>query len=143
MKIGIRTPSIDKKVKARTTGRVKRAAKGTINPFYGRAGMGYIKDPERAIKNKIYHKVTVDPLDLVKDAVSDPGERKSDPVQIEQPERQGSTIFTLLCFTYIISFIYTLVKLALYRQLPVVAVIIFIVSFTAVVILRRKYAKTK
>lgn len=138
MKIGIRTPSIEKKVKARTTGRVKRAAKGAINPFYGKAGMGYIKDPERAIKNKIYHKVTVDPLDLVKDAVSDPGERERDPVQIEQPERQRSALFTILCFTYIISFVYALAKLLLYRQLSVVAFIIFIVSFTAVVILRKK-----
>ena len=64
MKIGIRKPSVKKRVKARTTGKVKRKVKSSINPFYGKKGMGYIKDPERAIKNKIYHKVTVDPIEM-------------------------------------------------------------------------------
>lgn len=68
MKVGLRTPSPTRSVKARTTGRVKRAAKKSINPFYGHKGMGYLKDPERAVKNKIYHKVTVDPLKPLKDA---------------------------------------------------------------------------
>lgn len=67
MKIGIRTPSPTKSIKARTTGRIKRAAKRSINPFYGRKGMGYFKDPKRAIKNKVYHKFTADPLDKMKD----------------------------------------------------------------------------
>ena len=66
MKIGIRKPSPERSIKARTTGRVKRKVKGSINPFYGKKGMGYIKDPERAIKNKIYHKVTIDPLEGLK-----------------------------------------------------------------------------
>ena len=66
MKIGIRTPSPTKSVKARTTGRVKRTVKRSYNPFYGIKGIGYLKDPERAVKNKIYHKVTVDPLKPIK-----------------------------------------------------------------------------
>ena len=36
MKFGIRTPSIKRSIKARTTGRVKRAVKKTVNPFYGK-----------------------------------------------------------------------------------------------------------
>lgn len=58
MKIGLRKPSIKKSLKARTTGKLKRKIKKTVNPFYGKKGMGYIKNPKRAVKNKIYHKTT-------------------------------------------------------------------------------------
>lgn len=60
MKIGMRTPSPTRSVKAKTTGRLNRAVKKSVNPVYGRKGVGYIKDPERAIKNKIYHKSLYD-----------------------------------------------------------------------------------
>ena len=66
MKIGLRTPSIKRSIKARTTGRVKRSMKAAVNPLYGKKGMGYIKDPERAIKNKIYHKDTFSIWDIFK-----------------------------------------------------------------------------
>lgn len=45
-------------IKARTTGKLKRKVKSSINPFYSKKGMGYIKNPKRAVKNKIYHKTT-------------------------------------------------------------------------------------
>lgn len=59
MKIGVRTPSIKKSVKARTTGRVKRAVKSSIDPTYGKKGMGWVKDPKKAAYNKVYNKTTV------------------------------------------------------------------------------------
>lgn len=68
MKAGMRMPSPTKSLKAKTTGRVKRAVKGSVNPVYGVKGIEYLKDPERAVKNKIYHKITVDPLDSMKKA---------------------------------------------------------------------------
>ena len=52
MKIGLRTPSLKKSFKARTTGRLKRKIKKATNPFHGKKGMGYIKNPKRAIKIK-------------------------------------------------------------------------------------------
>ncbi len=55
---GLRTPSLKKSFKARTTGKLKRKIKKATNPFYSKKGMGYIKNPKRAIKNKIYHKTT-------------------------------------------------------------------------------------
>ena len=58
MKIGFRTPSIKKSFKDRTTGKLKRKIKKATNPFYGKKGMGYIKNPKRAIKNKVYRKTT-------------------------------------------------------------------------------------
>ena len=66
MKIGVRTPSLKKSFKARTTGRINRTLKKSVNPLYGKKGMGYIKNPEKAIYNKVYHKVTVDPLGPLK-----------------------------------------------------------------------------
>ncbi len=58
MKLGLRKPSLKKSFKARTTGKIKRKMKKSINPLYGKKGVGYIKNPKRAIKNKIYKKTT-------------------------------------------------------------------------------------
>ena len=66
MKVGIRTPSIKKSIKARTTGKYKRKFKRLVNPFYGKKGMGWIKNPSRAFKNKIYHKTTISATKAVK-----------------------------------------------------------------------------
>lgn len=65
MKIGIRTPSLKKSFKARTTGRAKRAVKRSINPAYGKKGMGWINNPSKAAYNKVYNKTTVSAKDLV------------------------------------------------------------------------------
>ena len=59
MKFGIRTPNIKKSLKARTTGRAKRAVKKAIIPGYGKKGTGIIKNPKKAVYNKIYNKTTV------------------------------------------------------------------------------------
>ena len=66
MKLGIRTPSIKRSIQARTTGRVKRAVKKTVNPFYGKKGMGYVSNPKRAIYNKVYNKTSFSVFDLIK-----------------------------------------------------------------------------
>lgn len=66
MKIGIRKPSIKKSIKARTTGRVKREIKRAIIPGYEKKGMGWIKNPKRALKNKIYKKTTIGVGDIIK-----------------------------------------------------------------------------
>ena len=58
MKFGMRTPNLKKSIKARTTGRIKRTAKKAINPLYGKKGMGYIKNPKKAVYNKVYNKTS-------------------------------------------------------------------------------------
>lgn len=60
MKVGVRKPSIKKSISARTTGRAKRAVKKAVIPGYGRRGAGWVKNPKRAIYNKVYHKTTVE-----------------------------------------------------------------------------------
>ena len=63
MKVGIRKPSIKKSISARTTGKVKRKLKRVANPLYGKKGMGWVKNPKKALSNRIYKKTTVSAKD--------------------------------------------------------------------------------
>lgn len=69
MKIGFRTPNLKKAIKARTTGKIKRSLKKSVNPVYGKKGIGLITDPKKAIYNKVYKKkqLLVDYLVLIQD----------------------------------------------------------------------------
>lgn len=58
MKYGMRTPSIKKSFKARTTGRLNRAIRSSYDPTYQKKGVGYIKDPSKAIYNNYYKRTT-------------------------------------------------------------------------------------
>lgn len=64
MKPGMRRPSLKKSLKARTTGKVKRAVKKAVVPGYGKKGMGWLKNPEKALYNKIYKKTSFSLFDL-------------------------------------------------------------------------------
>lgn len=66
MKFGIRKISPKKSLKARTTGRAKRAVKQALIPGYGKKGMGWIKNPKKAAYNKLYKKTTFSLFDLFK-----------------------------------------------------------------------------
>ena len=58
MKVGYRKPNIKKSIRARTTGKIKRQIKSSINPVYGKNGMGWINDPKKAAYNKVYNITT-------------------------------------------------------------------------------------
>lgn len=60
MKFGPRKPNFKKRIKARTTGKMKRKVKKSVNPLYGKKGMGWVKNPKKAAYNKIYKKTTFD-----------------------------------------------------------------------------------
>jgi len=66
MKLGLRTPSLKKSLKARTTGKLQRSLKKSINPLYGKSGIGFIKNPLKSTKAKIYKKTTFSLWDLFK-----------------------------------------------------------------------------
>lgn len=66
MKFGLRKPSLNKSIKARTTGKVKRSIKKLILPGYGKKGIGWIKNPKKAAYNKIYKKTSFSLFDLFK-----------------------------------------------------------------------------
>ncbi len=66
MKIGLRTPSLKKSLKARTTGKIKRSIKSSINPLYGKKGMGIVRSPKKAVYNRIYKKTSFSIFDIMK-----------------------------------------------------------------------------
>lgn len=69
MKTGIRKPSINKSIKAKTTGAITRQIKASANPLYGKKGMGMVNDPKKTTYNMVYSKTTM--------SVSDIASRKS------------------------------------------------------------------
>ncbi len=66
MKFGIRKPSLKRSIKARTTGKAKRAVKKALIPGYGKKGTGWIKNPKKAAYNKVYKKTTFSIFDIFK-----------------------------------------------------------------------------
>lgn len=66
MKFGIRKPSIKKSLKVRTTGKLKRSLKKSVNPFYGKKGTGLVTNPKKSIYNKVYKKTSFSIFDLFK-----------------------------------------------------------------------------
>jgi hypothetical protein len=55
MKIGIRIPSINKRIAARTS--IKRALRNSLGLKAPR-GMGWLTDPKRAAYNRVYNRTT-------------------------------------------------------------------------------------
>ena len=92
MKFGVRKPNLKKFIKARTTGKVKRKMKKAVNPAYGKKGMGYIRDPKKAVYNKIYNKTTVgvNPLS----SVSSSSKKKSRPQTTNTRKSSYDTTYT-------------------------------------------------
>ena len=64
MRIGMRKPSVKRRIKARTTGRAKRAVKKAVIPGDGKRGMGFVKNPKRSVKGAIYRRTTFSVWDL-------------------------------------------------------------------------------
>lgn len=69
MKFGIRKPNIKKSIKARTTGKIKRKIKKTVNPLYEKKGMGCINNPKKAVYNKIYNKTSINAVNVFKKSI--------------------------------------------------------------------------
>jgi hypothetical protein len=63
-KVGLREFSPRKSIAARTTGRLTRALKRAIIPWYGKKGVGWIRNPKRALRSAIYHRTTFGITDL-------------------------------------------------------------------------------
>ena len=59
MNFGLRTPSLKKRLSARTSGAMKRKIKRALIPGYGRKRREWLTNPRKALYNKIYRKTTV------------------------------------------------------------------------------------
>lgn len=66
MKFGMRKPSLKKSLKSRTMGKLKRKIKKSVNPIYGKKGVGFAKSPKRSIKNSVYKRTTFGLSDIFK-----------------------------------------------------------------------------
>lgn len=113
MKFGVRPPSPKRMIKARTTGRIKRAAKRAVNPLYGKKGVGFVRNPKRAVYNKIYRKTSVGVGDVARHMVAG-----SSATSRSAPGRQSLGIHILLLLTTagIGNVVYALVKSAQRRS---------------------------
>lgn len=106
MKIGMRKPSLKKSLKARTTVKWKRQAKRAVIPGYGKKGVGWIKDPKKAIYNKVYNKTTFGISDLTKKKKSQKRKIKStNTSKSATPKDYKQAGVSLLVIGFILSFI--------------------------------------
>lgn len=66
-----------KSVKARTSGKIKRQVKKSVNPLYGQTGMGIVNDPKKAAYNAVYNKTTVGVDDLLREKAKETNDTNS------------------------------------------------------------------
>lgn len=95
VKVGIRKPNLKSSIKARTTGRAKRAVKRAIIPGYGKKGMGWVKDPKRAAYNAVYHRTTVGVGDVARVVAGSSKRTEKPAVRAQQPPSSSAPDRTL------------------------------------------------
>lgn len=101
MKFGIRKPSIKRSISARTTGKMKRAIKRTINPTYGKKGTGFIRNPRKSIYNKVYRKTTIGIKDIIHTSKSNSTRVRSSAVSPHNSIK-APTIFSRIVFSILL-----------------------------------------
>lgn len=77
MKFGIRKPSLKRKIKAKTTGKMKRSLNKAIKPGYGKKGTGLLKDPKKSLYNKAYNNTSYSLFDVFLGSTSSNAKRKN------------------------------------------------------------------
>ena len=133
MKIGMRKPSLTKSLKARTTSKWKRQAKKAIIPGYGKKGMGWVKNPKKAMYNKVYHKTTFGLSDLFKTSKKRAKNNKQ-PLQYDSSRQHTSNKNNRG------SLIFLIVSLILLFIVPPLGVLLLLVNFFVFII---KYFSSK
>ena len=104
MKVGLRTPSIKKSISARTTGKVKRSIKKSVNPLYGKKGMGYINDPKKAVYNKVYNKTTIG----VRDVLDPPESHEQSAAPVDSSSNKQTSFGTWFPFILMVVGLFTI-----------------------------------
>ena len=137
MKVGVRKPSIKKSVKARTTGRVKRAAKRSVNPVYGKKGAGFAKNPSRSVKNAVYHRTTIGVGDILDDMSSEDYSSSSRSFWYQQPP---AAIFYLLIVLCSVLLVMGVIMLLIN---PIVGLIVIVCSVLGIIYSRNNLKKIR
>lgn len=133
MKIGMRKSSLTRSLKARTTSKWKRQAKKAIIPGYGKKGMGWVKNPKKAMYNKVYHKTTFGFSDLFKPSKKRMKNNKQ-PLQYDSSRQHTSNKNNRG------SLIFLIVSLILLFIVPPLGVLLLLVNFFVFII---KYFSSK
>lgn len=129
----MRKPSLTRSLKARTTSKWKRQAKKAIIPGYGKKGMGWVKNPKKAMYNKVYHKTTFELSDLFKPSKKRTKNNKQ-PLQYNSSRQHTSNKNKRG------SFIFLIVSLILLFIVPPLGVLLLLVNFFVFII---KYFSSK
>lgn len=129
----MRKPSLTRSLKARTTSKWKRQAKKAIIPGYGKKGMGWVKNPKKAMYNKVYHKTTFGLSDLFKPSKKRAKNNKQ-PLQYDSSRQHTSNKNKRG------SFIFLIVSLILLFIVPPLGVLLLLVNFFVFII---KYFSSK
>ena len=115
MKIGIRTPSLKKSFKAGTTGKLKRTLKRTVVPGYGKKGVGMIKDPKKAVYNKVYHQTTTSVFDNIKskeESNNRPHEERTERNRRHKRKKNNKPSFLFIIISAILYFFAAITKIS-------------------------------
>lgn len=129
----MRKPSLTRSFKARTTSKWKRQVKKAIIPGYGKKGMGWVKNPKKAMYNKVYHKTTFGLSDLFKPSKKKAKNNKQ-PLQYDSSRQHTSNKNKRG------SFIFLIVSLILLFIVPPLGVLLLLVNFFVFII---KYFSSK
>lgn len=129
----MRKPSLTRSLKARTTSKWKRQAKKAIIPGYGKKGMGWVKNPKKAMYNKVYHKTTFGLSDLFKPSKKRAKNNKQ-PLQYNSSRQHTSNKNNRG------SLIFLIVSLILLFIVPPLGVLLLLVNFFVFII---KYFSSK
>ena len=129
----MRTPSLKKSLKAKTTSKWKRQAKKAIIPGYGKKGMGWVKNPKKTMYNKVYHKTTFGLSDLFKPSKKRAKNNKQ-PLQYDSSRQHTSNKNNRG------SLIFLIVSLILLFIVPPLGVLLLLVNFFVFII---KYFSSK
>lgn len=95
MKFGVRTPSLKKKISSKTS--VKRFVSHNLG-VKAPKGMGILRDPEKALYNKVYNKTTIKATDLFDISMTNGGSKKSYTDDYSSSEYYQDTVVDLSLF---------------------------------------------
>ena len=129
MKVGIRKPSIKKSLSSRTTGRVNRSLKRSVNPMYRKKNINYITNPSRAIKNNLYHKTTVSAKDILDAGTNDHVAPGTNNINTSTSSKTGFLDFIVALCNLIYSFVMAMFYLVITLGLLAIIVGLFYIAF--------------
>ena len=139
MKIGMRTPSLKRSLKARTTSKWKRQIKEAVIPGYGQKGIGWIKKPKKAMYNKVYRKTTFGLSDIVKSS------KEKSSAKVKKKAIRQSKDYTTKDYKQagIVMIILGLLLMFVIPVLGIFFLILGIISFGVATLFSKKYSRSK